>query len=119
MAHRSPLRKSYPGTWSFPGGHVEAGETLDQALVRELSEEIGLVAKSWSFLQCSVDRTTNPNSPVTFHYFKVDEWIGEPTNIGDEHTEIRWVRFEDAVQMEDLTFASYAGLLKTLTAERT
>lgn len=89
MAHRSPLRRNYPGTWSFPGGHVEAGETIEQALTRELYEEIGVVAKSWSFLQRFDDQSADPNRPVKFHLFRVDEWKGDPTNIGDEHTETR------------------------------
>jgi 8-oxo-dGTP diphosphatase len=33
LARRSPHRSTYPGLWSFPGGHVEQGETLAEALV--------------------------------------------------------------------------------------
>lgn len=116
MAHRSPLRRNYPGTWSFPGGHVEAGETIEQALTRELYGEIGVVAKSWSFLQSFDDQSTGPNRPVKFHFFKVDEWKGDPLNIGDEHTEIRWIKLVDAVQMQDLALASYVELFEALTA---
>jgi 8-oxo-dGTP pyrophosphatase MutT (NUDIX family) len=38
LAKRSATRRSYPGLWSFPGGHVERGEDLNRALHRELGE---------------------------------------------------------------------------------
>jgi len=42
LAKRSPAKRAYPNTWSLPGGHVEPGEALDAALVREVGEEVGL-----------------------------------------------------------------------------
>lgn len=114
MAHRSPLRRTYPGTWSFPGGHVEDGETLEQALKRELSEEIGVLAKSWVSLGRFDDPSGSPEKVVTFHFFLVRQWHGAPQNIGNEHTEIRWVRLPDAIHMPDLTFLFYLELFEVL-----
>lgn len=114
MAHRSPLRRTYPGTWSFPGGHVEDGETLEQALQRELHEEIEVLAQSWSFMKQFDDVAGGPSRKVSFHCFAVTQWQGEPRNIGSEHTEIKWVRLHDAIHMSDLTFPSYVALFEAL-----
>jgi 8-oxo-dGTP diphosphatase len=41
----------FPNYWDFFGGHVEAGETPEQALVRELKEEIGVELRSWEYFR--------------------------------------------------------------------
>lgn len=116
MAKRSPLRQNHPNTWSFPGGHVEENETLEQALIRELTEEIGVLATSWSFMHRFDDQPKMSGDKVTFHFFAVDNWDGDPTNLGDEHTELRWVKITDASKMQNLAFTSYGKLFQTLAA---
>src|SRR5690242_6835049 len=49
MTQRAPSQ-SYPLTWEWPGGKVEAGEGLDEALTRELGEELGLMPHQFEIL---------------------------------------------------------------------
>jgi 8-oxo-dGTP diphosphatase len=110
LARRSPGRKAYPGLWSFPGGHVEPNETLEQALVREAREEIGVVPISYAELA----RISDPNAPVTYHMYIVTSWEGEPTILDDEHIELRWFSPATAQKLPDLALAEYRPMLEKL-----
>jgi len=88
LARRSPHRSTYPGVWSFPGGHVEQGETLAEALVRVVQEEVGVTPTTFSFLGILADPNTAANDPATYHVYAVTIWGGgEPALRGDEHTD--------------------------------
>ena len=113
LARRSPHRKAYPGLWSFPGGHVEAEETLEQALTREASEEVNVAPVIYS----TVARIADPNTtsePITYHMYAVREWSGEPCIINGEHTELRWFTFEEAKALPDLALEDYRLLFDSL-----
>jgi mutator protein MutT len=116
LARRSAARRAYPSCWSFPGGHVEAGESLAEALIRECREEIGL--SPTSFLKMGEIADPAPESDVLYHLFAVTAWQGgEPCLVGDEHSELRWVSFATAREMADLALDAYRPLFRRL-AER-
>ncbi len=112
LARRSAMRKAYPDLWSFPGGHVEAGETLEDALIRETGEEIGIVPLTYSTLGTIPD----PNAPATYHMFAVTSWKGEPAILDDEHTDLAWFPIRDAANLPDLALQAYRPLLRALIA---
>ena len=70
-----PEGKPYAGYWEFPGGKVEASESIEQALQRELHEEIGIhigPVQRWQ-----VEVFDYPHALVRLHWCKVHEWSGE------------------------------------------
>ena len=81
-----PVGKPYAGYWEFPGGKVEAGETLFQALQRELQEELGItIHDSVDLMMIEHDY---PHAYVRIHVSVIRDWTGEPT--GCENQALSW-----------------------------
>lgn len=92
LAQRPP-GKSMAGLWEFPGGKVEAGETPEAALIRELHEELGI--ETWH--SCLAPLTFASHSYADFHLlmplFACRRWEGIVTP--REGQTLAWVRARD------------------------
>lgn len=88
-----PEHKSMAGLWEFPGGKVEIGETPEQALIRELDEELGI--GTWE--SCLAPLTFASHGYKDFHLlmplFVCRKWEGVPQS--REGQALKWVRSND------------------------
>lgn len=87
LLSQRPQGKHLAGTWEFPGGQVEPGESHEQALSRELEEELGIQvhsAQPWTTITHAY-----PNKTVILNIYRVTDWSGVAS--GHEGQAIEWV----------------------------
>lgn len=98
LAERPP-GKQLAGHWEFPGGKVEAGETPEAALIRELNEELGIKVQAEDLRPLTF--LSHPYPEFGFHLLMptwlCTRWSGEPTAL--EHAALRFTHPRDMHQL--------------------
>ena len=87
---RRPPGRSLAGLWEFPGGKVEKGERPEEALIREMSEELGITIAEPCLAPLTFASYTYPEFHLLMPLYACRRWTGSPT--GREGQELAWVR---------------------------
>jgi mutator protein MutT len=100
-------RKNEPGKgkWSIPGGLVELGETVEEAVIREVKEETGLDVEKPEQVDVVDGITKDENGRVKYHFVIIDFFLrlrGGELEASSDAEDLRWVRL-DQVERCDLT----------------
>ena len=101
-----PAGKPWPGWWELPGGKIEFGESVIQALARELNEELGIRLTRATPWVTYVHRY--PTTTVRLAFCRVTGWEGEPRGL--EGQALRWVDLRHAHETPQLLPATYPPL---------
>jgi 8-oxo-dGTP diphosphatase len=95
----------FPNHWDFFGGHLEAGETPEQALVREVKEEIGVDLKQWNFFRRYLCNEGDVYPNVKYLYWaRIDKMANELTLYEGQK-----LRAISANERSELKFANILG----------
>ncbi|TAG03624.1 MAG: NUDIX domain-containing protein [Betaproteobacteria bacterium] len=81
-----PVGKAYAGYWEFPGGKIEVGESVIDALIREIDEELGITICTAT--QWRTERFSYPHAHVELNFCRSRDWSGEP--VGREGQAFAW-----------------------------
>lgn len=113
LGRRSHTVRFYPGQWDIVGGHSESGETVEQTLVREFREELGVQPTVFNCLGVFDEPRASEYGSARYYVYVIREWAGDPQNISDEHTEIRWFRIGELATL-DLASRDYIDIFGQL-----
>jgi 8-oxo-dGTP diphosphatase len=93
LVAQRPPKKAMAGLWEFPGGKVESQERPEEALIRELKEELGIAVQEPCLAPFTFASHTYPDFHLLMPLFVCRRWDGAPTPL--EHTALKWVRPRD------------------------
>ncbi len=105
---------SLAGQWEFPGGKIEVGESPEEALKRELSEELDIDATVGTLRMATTH--TYGERGVLILFYDVKFWRGEPKS--QHHVELKWVPLDEVKHFE-IPEANRKALGKILEILRT
>jgi 8-oxo-dGTP diphosphatase len=101
LGWRSARRKSFPNCWDLNGGHVEVGETVEKALVREFQEEIGITPSDFRPIGKLIVPGGGPTR-LSISVYQITGWTGgKPIISIDEHERLSWFSASEATGLPD------------------
>lgn len=105
--------------WSFPKGGVEDGETIEDAALREVKEESGVVSRiirKLSQVRYNYKTSRGKTRPKVVHYFLMEAVGGSPHATGEEADAVEWLNLDEAETR--LSYEHDKHLLRSLLSER-
>ncbi|TXC71509.1 (deoxy)nucleoside triphosphate pyrophosphohydrolase [Sphingomonas ginsenosidivorax] len=93
LLQQRPADKSLAGLWEFPGGKVESGETPEDALIRELEEELGIAVPHACLAPAAFASAPLGDRHLLLLLYIARKWVGVPRAL--EATVLKWVRPAD------------------------
>lgn len=93
LLQRRPEGKQMAGLWEFPGGKVDAGESPELALVRELWEELGIVVEVSDLAPVTFASEPLQDRNLLLLLYRCTKWEGEPAAL--DSPELRWLKPSD------------------------
>ena len=110
LVAQRPIDKPYSGYWEFPGGKIEADETGDQALKRELLEELGIAVTE--AVPLFEHEHAYPDKTVLLEMWLVTQFDGEPT--GKENQSLKWATLAEMLTLRLLEGNSVLEKIKII-----
>ena len=90
LVAQRPPKKAMAGLWEFPGGKVESQERPEEALIRELKEELGIAVQEPCLAPFTFASHMYPDFHLLMPLFVCRRWDGTPAAL--DHTALKWVK---------------------------
>lgn len=105
LVKRSASKELFPNKWGFPAGKMEEGETPEEAVIREVKEEVGL--------DFTPTKLIHQSEFDNYNFYKfVGDFSGDVVLQEEEHDEFGWFTYEEAKKL-DLSF-HYCDIVESL-----
>lgn len=112
LGKRASTNQVCPNCWDVIGGHAESGESIVEALRREVHEELGITIRAFVSLGTMIEQRPAFGGPAEFHIYLVTRWDGQIAMLGDEHTELHWFAAQEACDLKDLAESGYQPFIR-------